>query len=57
MDLEHFECNFTALRLNSLSASDTMDFSAMTLTQIKRQEMDAQVRGYIFLIAHTQNII
>lgn len=23
---------------------DTMDFSSMTLTQIKRQEMDAQVR-------------
>ena len=28
-----------------LSLLDTMDFSSMTLTQIKRQEMDSQVRG------------
>lgn len=33
---------FRVLR-DSLRVSDTMDFSSMTLTQIKRQEMDAQV--------------
>lgn len=35
---------------------DTMDFSSMTLTQIKRQEMDAQVRCRIQTIATEQNI-
>lgn len=32
------------LRIFASVCLDTMDFSSMTLTQIKRQEMDAQVR-------------